>query len=97
MIGLGSSRGLSLFCLIVYHLRMRHFTLLLLVLLASLLVLFDAFWSRPRAVRAQSAALKVYVQQVKDKRWTDIQGTEIVGFSCINEVASNAVCFVASR
>jgi hypothetical protein len=31
------------------------------------------------------------------KQWTDTQGTEIVGFSCITTSVSNAECFLASR
>jgi len=75
---------------------MRRLTPLLPLLLAFLIVLLDALWLHPRPVRAQSA-LKVYVQQVKDKHWTDIEGTEIIGFSCINQAVSNEKCFVASR
>ena len=68
------------------------------VLTAALLILLvDFFWLHPRTVQAQGS-LKVYVQQVKDKRWTDIQGTEIVGFACGPEARANStVCYVASR
>ena len=67
------------------------------VILVSLFVLFDAFGLRhAKPVHAQGA-LKVYVQLAKDKQWTNIEGTEIIGFSCINQVASNDKCFVASR
>jgi hypothetical protein len=73
----------------------------LLLLVALLIMLMDAFWFHPRAVRAQRT-LKVYVQQVTDKRWTDIKGTEIVGFAsgpfggAANSTMMSA-CFVASR
>jgi hypothetical protein len=51
---------------------------------------------RPQTIHAQ-ATLKVYVQQAKDKHWTDIQGTEIVGFSCATvSPGVQAACFVAS-
>ena len=76
---------------------MKRLTPSLLLLLAVLLILLDALWLHPRVVRGQTT-LKVYVQQVKDKHWTDIQGTEIVGFAC-GPLGNGAVteCFVASR
>ena len=73
---------------------MKRHTTSLLLLFTCLLVLFDALWLHPRAARAQGT-LRVYVQQVKEKHWTDIQGTEIVGFSCVPYGGST--CYVASR
>jgi glutamate-1-semialdehyde aminotransferase len=80
----------------VYHPNMKRHAHSLPLLLACLIVLLDAFWLPPRAVHAQGT-LKVYVQQAKDKHWTDIQGTEIVGFSCATTSVTNADCFIASR
>jgi hypothetical protein len=79
---------------------MKNFNRNTLVLLfAAALLLVDALQHRP--VHA-AGTLKVYVQAVPDKRWTDIQGTEIVGFSCGPATRSagqgtGADCFVASR
>jgi hypothetical protein len=76
---------------------MKSLTASLLILVASSLVLLDAFWFHPRAASAQGT-MKVYVQSVKNKNWTDIQGTQIVGFACGPIARGNDTeCFVASR
>jgi len=96
-----AERGLSIFPSLVYHFPMKLLPLSsLLPVLALLIMLLDAFWFHPRAVRAQGT-LKVYVQQVKQKQWTDIQGKEIVGFACgvagMPISGTTSECFVASR
>jgi hypothetical protein len=76
---------------------MKHMTTTVLLLSLALLVLLDIFWLHPRTAIAQGQ-LKVYVQRVRDKHWTEIQGTEIVGFSCGPVAHANGTeCFVASR
>ena len=68
-----------------------------ILLLAAVVTVFDALWLHTRPARAQGS-LKVYVQQVRDKHWNDLLGTEIVGFACgPTEAGNNSQCYIASR
>jgi hypothetical protein len=72
-------------------------TVLLLLATALLVLTLDHLWLYPRVAHADGP-LKVYVQEAPEKRWTDIQGSQIVGFSCGPEFHGNrSQCYVASR
>lgn len=73
-------------------------------LLALIAALLSVNLIRTHTAHAAGAA-RVYVQQAKDKEWTDLQGAEIVGFSCAQDFSTlpNGIgggktrCFVATR
>jgi hypothetical protein len=71
-----------------------------LLLLIVLIALVSADLLLPQRAKAQGQ-LKVYMQEVKAKQWTDLQGSEVVGFACsphiYNGTAPNANCYVVSR
>lgn len=67
-----------------------------MIMMATLATLLCGIWLHEKS-RAQ-APLRVYVQRARDKQWTDLQGTEIVGFACGPESRGNATdCYIATR